>query len=786
MILICSIYFSCRKILNKFMECPSTTPSPTNENPQQSIDSSVHNQLNTINTGQSFVEKFGAILVPATQHSSRICHEDESSLVIDETVNDTSVQSEELDDEIFVPETQYVADDSASDVGSRRHSWASSCYSIANIAIEERAAADDVDEFNHVEHEMNTSLPTAVDDPAEKSQAIMDQCESELTFGIITQAHIGNETTDSRIFSTPCGGNDSKIDAKTMELDRRSDAATTGQSNLLDTNRPAASVSTRLEIDRSTSVTPDLDIFSDMNAAAIAIITSIDVQTSTPDLYVTNSLAPQVYNAKSTAERIQKLFGAGTSLSHQAQVNPSTDADTFEIEINLLATVPTNDDCDSNESHDNELFGAATQVFPPPAQINSIQPSMKADISAKKINDKAAAPTADENAMQTDCQQNDGVADEADDEDSNGAFSVQTQVFPKPTPVLQNQPAGDSKGNSNGGSSSGSSKENSPNKSSNSGMGPPELPSKSHRTSCRKSNPSGDIFATPTQEFVPLLASSSTDAAVDHKNDAAAPATSVVDDIYAIETQILPTTIASLTPATLSDIWPTTTPVLSVAAKIPPEEIEKGQWSRKKQKIEKKRWLFDDSSDGSSNEFSDAAKTPKETKKKRPEKRKLASAEPTPPNIGKKTKVEQRTYSNDAYIPSSAELARIKKRRVSVVLERMNFDINSNVSTPSRNVERTPNRIVSALPRTSETRAKRNKQTNQSPMAEAKTPNNKNEGESRQTETKTRSTKKSASKRLNSDISSDRNTRSSSRPKVKPFFHNFFPFFLSPTTRNGF
>lgn len=706
----------------------STTKSDEH---QPDNDAIVQNQSITVNE-LSINDSIKHDIVPATQYNPDESSRDSSAsdnLVINETtesriLNDDSLQGtgvEDLDDDDdeIIPETQYVPDQVSIDGDSRPISRVSSRNSLGHDANEKHVSlainaetfgkssldesnCDEGDELIHINQETNSSWPP-IGERIEASQAVIGHLDTELLGGIGPNAVGKDLLTDSINLSSSVIGNASKIDA---EVPNQSLALLKGHGNYeQDANTTATSFSSCREAERSTSVTPELDVFMTPMRATLPTATprtTFNARSSTPDSSVSKafeeksaattlvedddgSVTPDIFNDH--ASQANRLPFAPSIVDDDRSMTPdlftqANNAPTVSSAIDT-SVVDMNDDSYSN---DNELFGACTQVFPPPPprsfhnrqalNISATEVSDAVDsdrpAETKSTNDAAAEAVADvdKNSSRNDPQPNDKNVDEV--EDSDDFYAAQTQVNPF-TVVAPTIPVTEATVPSLGHSS----KENSQNKLNNSGMGPPMLPKKSRNSSeklvSKKSagdRLEDDLFAAATQEFPPLKA------AVRSTNDIASPAAGANESIFDMETQPLlsPNDSASKKREAIpdDDSQPPSTPRMTAAAQVSVKDIENAErfLSKKPKAMLSRKWLFESESEKSPS-------PPQKKSKKSNEKRKSFPVETLTSKSAKKVKDTEQTANHSV---SEAEIARIKKRRVSVVLERLQFDVNSNVS----------------------------------------------------------------------------------------------------------
>lgn len=667
----------------------------------------------------------GQILVPATQynpHETSVDGNSDDNLIIDETaasecLNEDSVRernadADEYDDNEIIPETQYAPDHVSTDGESRPMSRSSSRNSFGHDADEKRVkfafevensmkmaekktpmnggGSDEDNELIDVNQDTNSSWPLIGDGNAiDASQAVIGHLDTELSGDVGSSACHNDRLTDSISLSSTYVGNASKTDAEALNMPAvksNEKSEPTGRSKESNANAPETSFSSCREAERSTSTTPDLEMFSTPMVSTLpstAFSTAKKARTSTPDLFAAKAL--QANNVSHAPNDIEE--------------SPST-PDIFITDdaapSNKLSNVvdamvaTTNDDSYSN---DNELFGACTQVFPPPPKVigskNAANISSASELNEDEPDHHQIEPNqpddvamADGKSSEIDNQPIENVVDE--NEDSNDMFAAQTQMYPMalapPSTSRVSERVVPTSGNS--------SKQSSPNTSMNGEMGPPNRTRKSNPKTTPKGNRSAenDNFAAATQEFLPLPVAQSKP-----------PTTVSTDAIYDLETQILPTTakgsankkLQSNTAVDSQDIWPTGTPQKSVVAQVSVSDIRKNyELSSKKPKMKlKKRWLFESQQDSESDSDQKSTNPAKKMPKSSSEKRKADKVETVTSEATKKL----RTSQTDEDSPlTSAEVARIQKRRVSVVLERLKIDVNSNVSPASENDDKSP------------------------------------------------------------------------------------------------
>lgn len=740
----------------------STTNGEENQ-PDDAIAQKPADKVNEVSMNNSI----GGILV-ATQYSTHENSSDENScdnLIIDETaasgwLNEESLREQnidgaEYDDNEIIPETQYAPDQVSTDGESRPISRTSSHNSFGHGANDKHVqfamdvenlmnlveaknsinggGSDEGDELIDVNQDTNGSWTTISDDhPIDESQAVIGHLDAELLADVGSSACHNDRLTDSISLSSTYVGNASK-DAEALNMPA---AKSNGKIDAMTTGRPEdpnANTSCR-EAERSTSTTPDLDMFStpmEATSMANALSTSNKARTSTPDSFAARasqankvSVAPSDIDGRSSTP---DLFVANTSQENNNSVaqsiadersstpdlimeNPSPEHKLSSVVDTSAATL--NDDSCSN---DNELFGACTQVFPPPRQVTINQ---AANISsASELNDEesdnhplesnqttdATVAVVDGKSLENDKETVDNVVDE--NEDSNDIYAAQTQMYPlAPAP-----PSSSRVGERVVAMSGNNSKANSPNTSKNGEMRPPDNSRKSKSKTTSKGNRSAenDPFAALTQEFHPFpVASSKT------------PATVTTDAIYDLETQIMTPrkvsakqTRQSHTDAVVDseDIWPCVTPQTSIVANVSLSDIRKNyELSSKKSKTKlKKKWLFESQEDSESDSEEKLKSPSKKMLKSGRDKRKADKVETVTSESAKKIRTNQPTADDSPL--SSVEMAQIQKRRVSVVLERLQIDVNSNVSPASENDEKS-----SKVTKRSMRQAKSNKNTDRS------------------------------------------------------------------------
>lgn len=772
--------------------------STTNDDQiQPNNEAMINNQSFTVND-HSTNDSFGHVLVPATQYNPSEFSGDENTsdnLIVDETAN-----NDDDDNDSVIPETQYEPDEISID----SHSRASSTHSLVcatekhvkfavDIQIHSDSVAkldsmnesgcgskagnkdDEGDELIQVNQETNSSWATG---PIDASQAIISHLDSELLTNDDSNAFRNDRLTDSISMSSTFVDNESKMDAEApnvvvTESNRKNYMSATDRLDEPDGNTSATSYLTCHEAERSTSSTPELENFRTPMVAepsSAALRTSFDARSSTPDFSASKftqasiaiderSITPDIFAANVSQAR--NLSNAPSVVDERSATGESSAAEephTKEAAIvsSVIDTsvVEMNDDSYSN---DNELFGACTQVFPPaqPLQFNNKNqaantPASDLNQAESDDNEKAnddAAITNDDKLMENDQHQpNEILVDE--NEDSYDMYAAQTQMYPVESINVTNE-ISDGIVPSTGSSE----------------MRPPMRSNESRKSSLfkkRRVTPSKDqssekdLFAAATQEFLPL---SKPQPAERFKKDHQSPAASSTDAIYNMETQLLPSTNGnakqkrkSYASTDSQDIWPPSTPCQSVVARISVKDLEKNDRSSKKPKaLLSKKWLFESQqdSDGDAEELNSRS-PPNKKSKTSSEKRKADKVETVTSSSTKKNESKQSTIEGSV---SSAEIARIQKRRVSIVLERLKFDVNSNVSSASENDEKS-----SETPKRSERQKKHSKDGVNTSDGDRK---------SRETEMKTRSNKKTD--RTVSDVTPNRATRASVRSKVNDF-----------------
>lgn len=694
----------------------------------------------TVN-GLSMNDSNGKILVPATQynpHETSVDGNSDDNLIIDETaaseclnedsLREQNVDGDEYDDNEIIPETQYAPDHVSNDGGSRPISRGSSRNSFGHDANEKRVTfafeaensmnlveektsingggSDEGDELIDVNQDTNNSWPAIGDgNPIDASQAVIGHLDTELLGDVGSSACHNDRLTDSISLSSTYVGNASKTDVEALNMPAvktNEKSEPTGQAKEPNANTPETSFSSCRETERSTSTTPDLEMFSTpivSTSTSTAFSTSKKARTSTPDLFAAK--ASQANNVSDTPNDIDERPATPDSFitSDAAPSNKLSNV------VDAMAAT-TNDDSYSN---DNELFGACTQVFPPPPKVISSKKAANTS-SASELNEEEPdhhhlepnqtddVAMADGKSLEIDNQPVENVVDE--NEDSNDMYAAQTQMYPMtlapPSTNRVSERVVPTSGNS--------SKQSSPNTSMNGEMGPPNRTRKSNPKTTPKGNRSAenDNFAAATQEFLPLpVAQSKT------------PTTASTDAIYDLETQVMSTTtegsakqkLQSNTAVDSQDIWPTATPQKSVVAQVSVSDIRKNyELSSKKPKMNlKKRWLFESQQDSES-DSDELSKSPAKTMlKSSSEKRKADKVETVTSESAKKLRTNQKAEDSPL---TSAEVARIQKRRVSVVLERLKIDVNSNVSPASENDDKSPK-----IPKRSARQTKSNKST---------------------------------------------------------------------------
>lgn len=792
------------------------------------VDQIQPNDKPMINTQSSTVndcstnDSFGHVLVPATQYNPSDFDADENTsdnLIVDETANN----DDDDDNDSIIPETQYEPDQMSTDEDGCHHSRASSTHSLVcatekhvTFAADIQSHCDSVvmldsmnesgcggktgdeddegDELIQVNQETNSSWETG--DPIDASQAVISHLNSELLANDDSNAFRNDRQTDSISVSSTFVSNKNKMVAEApnvvvTEPNWKNEWSATDRSDEPDGNTSATSYLTCHEAERSTSTTPELEAFRTPMVAepsSAALRTSFDARSFTPDFsalkptQTTNvsmasiaiddrSITPDIFEAN--VSQAGKLPNGPSAVDEQSATGESSEA--AEPHTNKAKTVSsvidtsvveTNDDSYSN---DNELFGACTQVFPPPQPLqfnnkNQAANTLASDLNQDELddnqteseranddaataNDDAATVNGGESRENDQHQPNENIVDE--NGDSYDMYAAQTQMYPVESVSITNE-ISDGIVPSSG----------------NSEMGPPMRSNESHKVvgwfGKRRAVPSkdksseNDLFAAATQEFLPL---SKPQPQVERsKKDILSPAASSSDAIYDSETQLLPSTNGnakqkrkSFASADSQDIWPPSTPRQSVVAHISVKDLEKNDRSSKKPKaMLSKKWLFESQQDSDDDaEAQNSNSPPNKKSKSSSEKRKLDKVETVTSgspsakkNMGKQDTIEVTV--------TSAEIARIQKRRVSIMLERLKFDVNSNVSSASENDDKS-----TETPKRS---ARQNKYSKEG----ANTSDS--DRQSRETEIKTRSNKKTD--RIVSDVTPNRATRASARSKV--------------------
>lgn len=660
------------------------------------------------------------------------------------SLREQNIDGDEYDDNDIIPETQYAPDYVSTDGESRPISRTSSNKSFGHSAnqkhvsfaldnekslhlVGEKSSIDDGgsdegDELIDVNQETNSSWSGIGDgNPMEASQAVIGHLESELLGDVGSSACHNEKLTDSISLSSTFLGNASKVDAEALIMpavksNGKSFAMAAEKTKEPNANTTDVSFSTCREAERSTSTTPDLEMFS---TPMVATSTSAEFsatnkeRTSTPDSSAAKaSQANKISSAPIDIDERSStpdLFIDDASMDNQTSVaqknadERSSTPDTImenQSPANKLSTVletsaaTMNDDSYSN---DNELFGACTQVFPPPRQVTTSNQAANTS-SALELNEEESdnhpnqpnkangttVPVVGGESSENDNRPVEDVVDE--NEDSNDIYAAKTQMYPVAPAPSSTKRVSDRVVPT----IAISSEQNSPNTSKNGEMGPPSKTreSNSKRTSKGKRSVENDFFAASTQVFPPPSASPPKE-----------PSAISTDPIYDLETQILPakkdTAVqkrSSYTNAVVDseEIWPTLTPQKSIVANVPLSDIKRNhELSSKKQKPKlKKRWLFESQEDSESGSDEKSKSPARKVLKSSSEKRKADKVETVTSESSKKVKSIQ-SIADDLPL-TSAEMAGIRKRRVSVVLERLRIDVNSNVSPASENDDKSP------------------------------------------------------------------------------------------------
>lgn len=657
---------------------------------------------------------YGRILVPATQYALDESSRDSGAsdnLVINETTESKNITGvsepgdEDFEDDI-IPETQYMPDQVSNAGDSRPVSRQSSQPDFgtnddhfeppinADALLKSSANENESDEDNELIHvDQDSNAPWQL----EESQAVIGHVETELLDNVQSRSVCNDKLTDSIDLSS------SRLeDASKLDVEAPVQSATKTNNKLeQNVNMSAASISSSLEVDRSTSVTPDLDIVM----TPIASTRSTGRAESTPrPIEANKSLEEDILRTfpqkedRSSSHALSEVKTSQvnrlSSVAHDANDDRSVTPDLFTQAIINAPTVnePIGIDpmvaemTDDSLSNDNDLYGTSTQAFPlPPPQ--PVRVAQESNIPALEADEDSVEKEATVDAATAVDQDGDSVNNDADDADSNDFYNAQTQINPlaKASVTPLKMPL-----------SGHSSTENSLNKSANNRMAPPALPNKPRESlandvSATESNKPAedDLFAAATQVFVPVQP-----AAISKKKSlslAADPS----DSIYDRETQKIVSLDESAkknrkSVRTTQEIWPTSTPVKSVVANLPVKSIEeKGRLVEGKPKTWlSKKWLFDSEAD--CDDERDPSPPPKRS---RSSTKKCVSDT----NVPLTSKVAKRIVG-DPYV-SEAEIEQINKRRVSVVLERPKIDVNSNESPASaypatnksdRNAEKAP------------------------------------------------------------------------------------------------
>lgn len=515
---------------------------------------------------------------------------------------------------------------------------------------------------------------------------------------------------------------------------------------------------------------------SRIQANRVPVASSVlDDRSTTPELFTVNSSQTQMTTTGSSNDERSSSPGFLAIGTSQANKGPTAPSD------GEMMTADMNDDSYSN---DNELYGAITQVFPTPVRQplrvsnQALNNSMNDSNTNRSGTIGDVAATADGTSIENVPRPNGNVVSE--DENSNDMFAAATQMNPF-IPAAQQNPVDDDEDSNDmfaaatqmnpslpvaapnhvsdrivpPPSSSKSSKENQPNQSTTSEMGAPAIPTKPRksnsigkRTSLVNTTGEDDMFAAQTQEFVP----------------AAQPSAGPSDSIYDQETQklVLPERGAnggskqkrSSNPDS-EEPWPPNTPTMSIAARVSERDLERNHESssRKPKKLLSKKWLFESEQNDDEDIDAKSKSPPKKKTKNSTEKRKSENIERVSQEPAKKTRQSVNSLS-----VGSDEVNQICTRRVSVSLQRLKIDVNSNVAANDERSPRTPKQSSARQLKSSKNNVK-----GEEPEPRSATRKN------RETETKSK-----LNKRMVSDITPNRTTRATTRSKVSEIAVIFF------------
>lgn len=642
------------------------------------------------------------VLVPATQYIEQSLNTSENSFdFLDESVHDSKILNgtgnsvaiqqnaaekcamTDDEDEVIIPETQYIAGDSlnnsrassrASNRTSSRNSmrikyngWdqnkdngQSNCSNRKSNMSE--VEDEDDDDFLQVNYESTNNTMNYVTE--QESQNVMANFDRSILIGM--EENENNESHDSAIVSLTNADGTVKMNNDDLEISALKLKDSIKSFNVPSVDMTDAQKSADI---RSTSITPELDIFLSLNADTH---NRSDLRSPTPDFVSANS--------NSTTKRDK------TNKSPQLQ-KPTN-------EIEELAV-------DTNSNGSNDLFAACTQIFPKQKLVKetATQVVPKTIVNGSKVEDDIFdAPTQ---KMPTSADAH-SSKENSTNKSNNGKLPAPKSKFTFKQPTAAKLAIAPSK--------------NTIYEVATQEFTPPEQneeivkepnTSKSTKRNLPKID---DIFEMATQKL-PLLtnAPQSNDVIQTNVSNQSDTHADEEDDIFGMATQILPAhcdttklsppetsqqTIKSYSIFTESQGESENTPDFSLAKHIPVTKLAETikTWSNKQKKIQKQKWLFADSSDedevaavvpvtatkiDNNNERS-TEKVIKEQPQTIRETSKRKSVTTTSHPVELDTKRARQLKKSTEEVKNSDDLMKIARRRVSVVLERMNFDQNFN------------------------------------------------------------------------------------------------------------
>lgn len=478
------------------------------------------------------------------------------SLVINGTVTTDGDKTNDNEDEEIIPETQYAPNDNPAnadeDDGSRPNSRNSmNSFTIAaEKSAKNRTQSDEVEGDEYIAVDEETEAQWQVD----ASQAIIHNSSFGHLDGIgfNSTAKSMSQDVDSERREI-CAGTSSAVKV-TVTAAEESDETDETEADIT-----ALSYKTAGE-PRSTSVTPDLTMSQLIPTA------SPNVRSSTPKNILPDEFDVLVDKVPTTDAAQSKVIGEASN-QPIADDRDSVTPDLFDDENRQSHEEPTtstsamaNDGArlvsldDDSYSNDNELFGASTQVFPPP------KPQPARTSIEKPLPSPPPNPNDDEMAV-------DNVLDGSDD--SNSLFMAQTQPF-RPPPPADSVPT-----------SSHSSKTNTPNMPVFGRMAPPASTAR-NETAPADDEEDAEMFAAATQVFVTPAASKAREQSTSAKSAMSTRRKSRMPDS--------------------DDEWPPNTPTETVASRVTDKLIDDKEKRKKSKepvepKVLDKRWLFESPSD---------------------------------------------------------------------------------------------------------------------------------------------------------------------------------------------